>query len=164
MYNATPGETSLFMSSLKPDDSVLEYGSGRSTLEIAKIVRKIVSIEHQKQWYKHVSSASLDIGLDNCCVFLSEPTSDFTEGGDDGTYEQFKDYIEYPLDYAPFDVILIDGRARVECAKICNRLVSSKDSTVFVHDIVREEYKPIFDILEHIETVDMMAKFKIREV
>ena len=42
-------EEEFFMSHLKDTHSVLEFGSGTSTFEIANKVKKIISIEHQKK-------------------------------------------------------------------------------------------------------------------
>ena len=44
-------EEEFFMSHLKDTHSVLDFGSGTSTFEIANKVKKIISIEHQKKWY-----------------------------------------------------------------------------------------------------------------
>ena len=36
----------------------------------------------------------------------------------DGTYEQFADYVEKPVEYEmKFDLIIVDGRARVAAAE-----------------------------------------------
>lgn len=42
---------------LKPNMSVFEYGSGGSTIFLSKKVSKLISIEHDKNWYTEVSRA-----------------------------------------------------------------------------------------------------------
>jgi len=150
-------EEVFFMSHIKDDMKVLEYGSGQSTLEIAEKSKLIVSIEHQQQWYDY----NINRVPKNCVLLLKQPNLPFVEGGHCGTYKQFKDYIEAPLEKAPYDVILIDGRARVACASICKKL-GHKDTLVFIHDFDRVEYQKALKYLELIEIIGTMAKFKIK--
>lgn len=151
-------EQDFFMSHLDENTRVLEYGSGESTIEISKIVKKIVSIEHQKVWYDKVKS----ISPSNCDLILQIPDEVYDEGGLDGTYEQFKSYINSPVGMDTFDIILIDGRARVECAKVCSKF-SNENTIIFVHDFFREEYQEIKNFLDIVEIKGTMAKFKIKK-
>ena len=151
-------EEDFFMSQINEDSVVLEYGSGVSTKEIAKICKSITSIEHQEDWYNKLKN---DLP-NNCELILKKPDMPYVEGGHCGTYEEFKSYIEAPLSKSPFDVILIDGRARVACASICNKL-SHDNTIIFIHDYHRPEYKEALNYLDLIEQVDTMAKFKIKK-
>ena len=147
------------------ESSVLEYGSGRSTIELSKIAKSVVAVEHQRAWYDELGK---DLPF-NVNLILAEPDLDYIEGphenqrseGNDGTYEEFETYIKSPLDKAPFDVIIIDGRARVECAKLCTQL-AHKNSYIYVHDFEREEYQPIMYILKHIDSVGKMYRFTLK--
>lgn len=151
-------EETFFMSHINKDSIVLEYGSGESTSEIAVKCGSIVSMEHQKKWY----NKNIRIVPKNCELILKKPNNlNYKEGGDCGSYDDFKDYIETPLTKAPFDIILIDGRARVACASICKQL-GHKDTLVFIHDFERVEYKKALKYLELITMVGNMAKFKIK--
>lgn len=156
MYT-TPQEKEFLFSSIKNGSKVLEYGSGESTIEISKVCQEIVSMEHNKDWYyrnvNHIPK--------NCQLFLVEPTLPYTDGYHCGTYEQFKDYIEFPKQFAPFDVIFIDGRARVGCSSICNSLCHD-NTVVFIHDFDREQYQEALNYLDLIDMVGTMAKFKIK--
>jgi len=40
---------------LKPTDVGLEFGSGRSTIWFANRLKKLTSVEHNKEWYRKVS-------------------------------------------------------------------------------------------------------------
>ena len=42
----------------------------------------------------------------------------WSDNNNDGSYEDLIDYIEFPDNHTPYDFILIDGRARLECIKI----------------------------------------------
>lgn len=154
---ANKSEEFFFMSHIDETKKVLEYGSGYSTIEIANRCKTIVSVEHQENWYKDISKKKPN----NCTLIYSAPDLDYTEGGDDGSYEEFYTYVNSPLNYAPFDVILIDGRARVSCASICN-LLGNENTIVFIHDFFRPEYKKALEFLELLESVDTMSKFKIK--
>lgn len=152
-------EQTFFLKSIDKTKKVLEYGSGQSTLEIAEKCNEITSIEHQEEWY----NKNVLIKPSNCEILLRKPTLPYSEGGHCGTYDEFKDYIEAPLSKAPFDVIFIDGRARVACASICDKL-GHKDTIVFVHDFERPEYQGVLQYLELITVVEKMAKLKIKKL
>jgi hypothetical protein len=59
---------------------------------------------------------------------------------EDGSYEDFKDYIEYPSDKGPFDFIFIDGRARRGCLEMSRKLLAS-GGIVVLHDANRKHYR-----------------------
>lgn len=65
---------------------------------------------------------------------------------EEGTYRVFKAYVDAvtALNESVFDVVLIDGRARVACAlKVLPYL--NDDSLVLLHDARREKYAPILN-------------------
>jgi hypothetical protein len=153
---------SLFLKRhISQEHVVLEYGSGSSTKEIAKLCHSIVSVEHNPEWFNTVIN---DLPK-NANLLLREPDLPYAEGGDDGTYEQFKNYITAPLTQGPFDIILIDGRARIECAKFVKN-VSKSDTMVFIHDFTsrleNHSYKEIFSYLTLIESVEDISRFNIK--
>ncbi len=63
-------EVKFLLSHLKVTDSVLEWGSGGSTLELAKHVNRVVSIEHDKNWFDNSEYQNLKNWLD---FFLKSP-------------------------------------------------------------------------------------------
>lgn len=150
-------EENFFLDTVNHNTLVLEYGSGISTIEIAKRCKKIISIEHQKNWYEEIKNKIPS----NCELIFKEPNLPYNEGGHCGTYDEFKDYIEASLNKGPFDIILIDGRARVSCASICHK-ISHKDTIIFIHDFHREEYRDALNYLSLVGMVGTMAKFKIK--
>ena len=151
-------EEDFFLISIKDTDKVLEYGSGESTIQIAKRCKSILSIEHQKEWY----NMNIDKLPSNCELLLREPNLPYIEGFHCGTYEEFKDYIEIPINRGPFDVIFIDGRARVSCASVCSKMAHD-NTIIFIHDFHREEYQEALNYLELIGQVGTMAKFKLKK-
>lgn len=149
-------EQKFFLSHINNTHHILEYGSGQSTLEISAICKSIVSIEHQSLWYNKLNN----LVPKNCTLLLREPDRHYVEGGHCGTYEEFETYINSPIQYGPYDIILIDGRARVECAKIC-KLLAKSNCSIFIHDFDRKEYQEIKNILNFVDQVHTMAKFKL---
>lgn len=150
------GEDSFFLDKLRPHHKALEYGCGSSTGEIAERVYSLLSIEHQEHWFNNINKNLKS----NSRLTLAKPNLPYREGGHCGTYEEFETYINAPIDYGPFDVILIDGRARVECAKICHKM-ATPDTLIFVHDFERAEYQVIRQILTFIDSFKTMVLFKL---
>lgn len=133
----------------------LEWGSGGSTLNFAPLAHgKAYSIEHDKTWcndmQKELLNKTLTDKIEYHCVSVEKGhrgwglASPFEEG----TYAQFDLYIDEidKLGEPIFDVVLIDGRARVSAAiKVLAYI--SKSSHVIVHDgkRIREKRKPTRD-------------------
>lgn len=163
MLAMTLAEQALLKSYLNVNQTVLEYGSGESTIEICKLVKNLISVEHNIEWYNKVK----DKIQSNVTYLFEKPNSSFSEGGDDGNYEQFKSYIECPEKYGPYDIVIIDGRARYECAKFINEKCSHDNTIIFIHDFIlpvqgigRETYTKVLDFLQIINKVDMLYMFK----
>ena len=152
----TEAESGLIFSYLIPTALVLEYGAGGSTKLIASKCKSITSIEHQPSWYEAV----LETLPENASLLLRVPDLPYKEGKEDGSYEQFKSYIEAPLG-STFDIVIIDGRARVACASICHFLCKS-DGLVFIHDFERTEYQAALEYLDLISRVGKMALLKVK--
>lgn len=155
-------EENFFLSHLKSDHKVLEYGSGESTKQIAERVDSVLSIEHQKNWYEKVKNEIPN----NAEIVLVEPNYPHIDGSGDGSFQQFKDYIEYPIGKNIFDVILIDGRARPWCASICKK-ISHEKTIVFIDDfntgeITRKDYKLAHYYLNELDHCGRLYKFEVR--
>ncbi len=101
-------------SRLRKEFSVLEFGSGNSTLWYSKKVTKIKCVEHDKAWYEKVRKE------------LS------------GNIEIVYKELEYNGEYCreakedKYDIIIIDGRDRINC--LLNSLKALKEGGVFVFD------------------------------
>lgn len=117
-------------------DRCLEWGTGYSTLFFTRILKPSatwVSIEHDQSWYRVV--AGLNENPQVKVVGVPANTVGFGEG--EGTYDDFKDYVDYPT--GSYDFILIDGRARKDCLRRAEQLVTDH-GIVVVHDANRNEY------------------------
>lgn len=156
-------EVKFFEKHLESNQRVLEWGCGSSTISISKLVKEIHSIEHNKDWFDNINSK---ISNTNISLYLCEPDNEYVEGGHCGTFQQFETYIKKPLELGRFDLIFIDGRARIECAKICKD-ISHEDTLIFIHDyrgrFYKENYQEIENYLTFISEVNNLALFNIKK-
>ncbi|MBF0331990.1 MAG: class I SAM-dependent methyltransferase [Candidatus Omnitrophica bacterium] len=135
----------------------LEWGSGFSTLSFSSLLGQggtWLSMEHDKSWAETVVQMNKDSRVKVKCVVPNHlPWSD--EHGD-GTYEDMKDYVEAPSAQKPFDLILVDGRARVACLKKAYEIMAD-DGVVILHDAERPYYQDavrIFPFSFFLESTD----------
>lgn len=103
-----------------PDARVFEYGSGASTIWLAKRAGSVTSVEHDADWYPIVreklagfSNARL-LHVPADAVTHPDPAYLSVKPGWKG--RSFHDYV-HAIDGVPgsFDLIVIDGRARTAC-------------------------------------------------
>jgi hypothetical protein len=80
--------------------SVFEYGSGNSTLFWSNVAARVVSVEHEKTWFERMRT----VAPANCeMVFADDPDT----------------YVNCLRTRAGnFDVIVIDGQCRLQCASV----------------------------------------------
>lgn len=149
-YQQDVYKSKLFMSALERDlirlylnesHTMLEYGSGYSTLYFSQFVGAYYSIEHDKRWYETIRdiirrSSLLSSKIKQYKLSRVDPGYKGWSGGfQEGTREQFDAYIRtvHSFDVTHFDRVLIDGRARTECALEIKPYLHN-DSIIFVHD------------------------------
>jgi hypothetical protein len=151
----------IFRALLHKKMTGLEYGSGNSTLFFAGQIHHLTSVEHDKKWYSKVKEDLKNLGHTNVDYCLIPPGviqplnySLFREYNlPENEFSVRSEYAEYfsfvrtfPDDH--FDFIMIDGRARIECA--LNALPKLKAGGIFVLDNSdRKRYAPIFKVLSN---------------
>lgn len=114
---------------IQADFSVFEYGSGHSTLWLSERVGQVISVEHDQSWYSHIRSS---LEAKSNVTYLSKNLSD-------GSYTD-----EILNHKNAFDLIIIDGRERVTCAK--NALESLKaDGVILWDNSQRDHYSEGFE-------------------
>jgi hypothetical protein len=162
MYT-TEHEKNFVIKHLNKTQRLLEYGSGTSTELLAQYVNEIVSIEHNQEWATFVQNKNIP----NAKIVYAPTDLPYIEGTpDDGSIFQFRTYVECPLKHEKFDVVFIDGRARVECAKFAKNIIKNPDCDIFIHDFfIRqnsgENYKEILKYLKIIDSVQEMCRLRI---
>lgn len=162
----TQKEAEFLLSNLKSTDRVLEWGNGDLALQIASKVKHVTVITHEMQaMEKLINNQS-----QNMSSVLVPPTEPQTS--DDGTEREYHDYIQEALPqtnrFGKFSVIIIRGRARVHCARMCEQIAN--DSTiVFIQDYnhpdskyTRTEYFEAEKYLQHIAGEFTMHAFKVK--
>ncbi|WP_017293787.1 class I SAM-dependent methyltransferase [Geminocystis herdmanii] len=120
---------------IKSDFKVFEYGSGHSTLWWANKVQEIVSIESNKNWHNYLKSSLTKLEKsENINLYLSEEAQDYIQKIN-----------EFPPHY--FDVIIVDGEHRPECAKEAY-LRLKENGFIILDDTDREYYDDILRFLD----------------
>ncbi len=137
-----------------------EYGSGRSTLFLAGRTQSLVSVEHNAKWRRRMEALLAGRGAANVVYRFIPPAPEgaphpaahplrpaiWEETGAVHRKPEFTAYCDAILDYPEesFDFVLIDGRARVECA--LNAFSRIKPGGALILDNSEwEKYRPIFD-------------------
>ena len=110
---------------VRPEMQVFEFGSGNSTLWWADHVAAVTSVEHHPQWAVRMASE-----VPENVSLLHVPL------------EPDGDYCRTALRTdEKFDVIVIDGRDRVNCARNCVKALSD-DGVIVWDDSHRRRYRP----------------------
>ena len=115
---------------ITPDMTVFEYGSGGSTLFWSSHVKKVISVEHNKEWHFKIKEELLKEKIDNVEYFIleaevdinysqksSDNPGDYISNDKSFTGKNFETYVK-KIDECPdnyFDIVLVDGRARPSC-------------------------------------------------
>ena len=155
-------EGACLTSYLNKDVDMLEWGCVGSTIKFAESVKHIDSIEHQSEWYNNIknilpSNADLyhvsvndvtlrDKSLDESAFNVWKPCIErnnkvriendilFRECRDGRDWHEYINYINFPSTLnKKYDVILVDGRARPNCAYKALSLLKP-NGVVAVHD------------------------------
>lgn len=115
---------------IKKQHTVFEFGSGNSTFFYAKYAGIVVSVEHDKEWYDKIVKEKPE----NSEMIFCE----LVRGGD---------YCKMPVKLEEsFDIIIVDGRDRVNC---CKQAVDALSPTgvIVLDDSEREFYREAADFL-----------------
>jgi predicted O-methyltransferase YrrM len=111
--------------------TVLELGSGASTIWFAKRAHHLISFEHDIRWYELITNELQRLGLFIDYRFIK------------GSY--FDEINKFPELF--FDLILIDGKDRVQCVKNSIRVLKS-GGILMLDDAQRDRYNIVNDILD----------------
>lgn len=108
----TPESARLLRSMLRPADVGVEFGSGRSTVWLARRTSHLTSVEHDKHWYDKVSAGLRDAGLTNV-DYIHHARDQPRELGDMSAYAR----TALAFDDASIDFVLVDGLYREHVTK-----------------------------------------------
>lgn len=99
---------------------VFEYGSGASTIWLAKRCAQVISIEHDVEWYNGLIGKLTP--YPHVQLLLKQPDQGYSGkyGSQKASHASFKSYVEAIKETEQtFDIIVIDGRAREACLSGC---------------------------------------------
>lgn len=161
-------EFELYSKHLLAAKTVVEFGSGGSTLFALENNKKIYSVENHLPFYRDMQPQL--IGKDNL-YYLFINTGETNEWGVPVDETPTPTWWPYYVDIwekvkEPVDFIFIDGRFRVMCA--LHALKNCKDAVVCIHDFNNREHYHVllkcFDVVESVGTlVILKAKKEFNE-
>lgn len=122
----------LLRERLHKDLSLFEYGSGYSTLFYARLVRDVISIEYDRDWFDLIEKRAPG----NVSFVYKEKDID---GGYCRAIGEFE---------KTFDVVIVDGRDRVNCVKQAIKELS-EIGVIILDDSSRERYSEAVDYAEN---------------
>ena len=115
---------------LNSDLAIFEFGCGNSTLWYSTRVKKVDAVEHDLGWYKNLKT----LAPSNVNILHKE----LTYGGSySKACSEFQD---------KYDVIIVDGRDRVNCVKNAVEFLS-EGGVIVLDNSERVQYKPGVDYL-----------------
>ena len=101
----TPDAIKFLSNWIRTTDSILEFGSGRSTIWFSNKCNKIISVEHSSKFYNTLKSIISGKGINNIDLFFVPFAQDESS--------HISRYSNPPLDpNQKFDVVLVDGLYR----------------------------------------------------
>jgi hypothetical protein len=134
----TYSQLEWLMPRVKQTDTVFEFGAGYSTAWYGQHAKEVITVEHNSRWLDEVRTM---VGRNVTLLFR-------TTSGTDATVEDESPYCNALREYPPksFDIIVIDGMERIQCAYAApSRL---RDDGIIVFDNSdRISYRPGIDYL-----------------
>jgi hypothetical protein len=116
---------------VRRDMHVFEYGSGSSTLWWAQRVEQVIACEHDREWYEK--------------TLALVPSNVQLVHADVGSQQYSREILKYE---SAFDIVVIDGRDRIGCAK--NAVSALKHNGIILWDNSdRAEYREGFEFLRN---------------
>ncbi len=162
-------EAALLRGIYEDADTILEYGSGGSTVLAGDMVGKSVfSVESDKKW----ATMMRDWFVSNPPASKVEviwadigPTKEWGHPKDDRAWKR---YGRYPLavwdreDMAHPDVVLVDGRFRLGCVLATAFRITRPVTLLFDDYLRRKHYHTVEDYVGVPEITGRMARFEIK--
>ncbi len=163
-FGLTENELTFLASHVQLSDNVWEYGSGFTTTFLATRCKRLTSVEHIPSFAAQAVLLAANNGHRNVSVLSIPPDFPYVEGTiDDGDLPTFRSYVEsYP---GRADVVVIDGRARVECVRWMLERAPfgpSPETRFFLHDVNREQYAPISVMLCEADRLERLSLLRMR--
>jgi protein O-GlcNAc transferase len=154
-----PEEIRCIERHLRRPFTMLEFGCGGSTLHFSRRVAAYHAVEHDREWFEKIrprvaSTVQLHLVVpDRTPTACPVPAGSWDELAHSQRAAEFAAYLRAPEEKigVPLDAVLIDGRARPECARAVLPWLHA-GSLVFIHDFFRRPHYHV--VLERYEVID----------
>ncbi len=113
---------------------MLEIGGGKSSIFLSRIVKELVTVEHDRGWANEISN-SPDLDLTAWKLHVVEPNwpqSHCFQPAEPGQFDGYVNFIS-TLEDNKFNVVLIDGRDRVR-STLASLPKIKNGGIVIIHD------------------------------
>jgi hypothetical protein len=161
----TPDEMAFLVANVKPTDTVWEWGSGGTTAFLAPLCKRLTAVEHQPAFAASTIMEARVREHTNVSVLYVPPDLPYVEGtDDDGDLTTFRSYVEVYTG-RNVDVVLVDGRARVEAFRHINERAQwgpDPEVALFLHDAQRPQYGAVFDWFREEARVERLSLLRAR--
>lgn len=146
----TKGAVEFIEANIRPNDTVFEWGTGGSTVWLNERANVVVSVEHDPGYY-------MDCPVRGNLLYLP-PDREFQPGYEGAVPKgkSFRGYSHVIDSFAPVDWVIIDGRARVACAR---QAVKKFKRFLVLDDAYRERYSEITGIMAGHEMLTFPGPF-----
>jgi len=147
----TPDAIRALQDSLKPTDVGFEFGSGRSTIWIAKRTKFLHSVEHDASWHSIVTAQIRDNGLAEKVHYQLSPETNVV----DDLMPEEHPYVAGLTSAADntLDFVLVDGIMRLTCVRLAIRklkpggLLILDNANRYVPNLFEEGHSTVRDFL-----------------
>lgn len=158
-------------SKLTKASTMFEYGAGGSTVYYSDRVRKIYSVENDKNWYEKIISylknnniKNVEIRHINFDPGSSDRILDFNSYASNSLYYNHKIFKTYAkavnvVKDNSLDLILVDGRARISCVHEAYCKLKS-GGVLVLDDTERSYYKPAIEFIDSLKWKKIHLKGK----
>ncbi|KEO54186.1 hypothetical protein [Thioclava pacifica] len=148
-------------------DTILEYGSGGSTLLAARLGKRVFSVESDPDWAQMMRERLAAAGVAERAEVVHADIGPVGAWGRPIDKRASARFHTYPLsvwdrpDFAHPDLILIDGRLRVACFVSAVLRITRPVTVLFDDYLDRRKYHKVERLIEPVETIGRMARFEL---
>ena len=132
-----PGTIAFCEAKLSSTMKAFEFGSGRSTIWLARLVGHLISVEYDERWYQEILRR-LDLANVRNVDYLSIPLEHARSAPEQASYDPLPKYVgvlDRILDHS-LDLIVIDGHYRANCIRHAVPKLAS-GGYLIVDDVIR---------------------------
>jgi hypothetical protein len=164
----TDAEFTLFKKYVDKSETIVEFGSGGSTLYMLEQGKKVYAVENHASFYNELQG---QIANKQKFFYLFVNTGETSEWGvpvdETPTHQWWPYYVTiWEKISEPIDFIFIDGRFRVMCALHALKHIEANkwNCVVCIHDFtIREHYHVLLEFFDVVESVDTLVILTVKK-